>query len=157
LSKTFIARITAQDEHLRYLEACARIRGISVQALVRSVIGVVTRDQLVVGILDDDGKHVRRPEDNNLNRGNVPVDNLFDAVHSIKDTTDLPLVSKLREKAKREHVKSPSIVMRAPNAPQRKRAPNSLTFRRSKDNKSSAQLRAELEEAVRNTAAMSVE
>ena len=42
-----------------YLVACARIRNITVSALVRKLIQTIDRDQLVLAILDDDSQHQR--------------------------------------------------------------------------------------------------
>ena len=42
------------DSHIvRYLESCARIRGISTHALTRRVLSVIAEDHLVQNILDD--------------------------------------------------------------------------------------------------------
>ena len=42
------------DSHLvRYLDACARIRGISTRALTRRVLSAIAEDQPVENILDD--------------------------------------------------------------------------------------------------------
>lgn len=50
--------LSEDDE--RYLEACARIRGISVTRLFQRVLNLVAKDQLVLSILDDDSKRARR-------------------------------------------------------------------------------------------------
>lgn len=47
------------EESERYLEACARIRGISLTRLLQRVLKMVADDQMVLSILDDDSKLVR--------------------------------------------------------------------------------------------------
>lgn len=44
--------ITGSD--LEYLEACARIRDITARSLVRRLLTVIARDQMVACILDDE-------------------------------------------------------------------------------------------------------
>lgn len=44
-----------------YLIACARIRNVSVATLVRELIDVIARDQLVLATLDDEEKPRARP------------------------------------------------------------------------------------------------
>lgn len=39
-----------------YFEACARVRNISKTALMNKLVNVIGRDQLVLGVLDDDSK-----------------------------------------------------------------------------------------------------
>jgi hypothetical protein len=46
------------DEY-RYLMSCARIRGIRMQPFLRRLINVIAKEQLVLGILDDDSS--RKP------------------------------------------------------------------------------------------------
>lgn len=47
------------EESERYLEACARIRGISLTRLIQRVLKMVADEQLVLSVLDDDSKLVR--------------------------------------------------------------------------------------------------
>jgi hypothetical protein len=51
-------QITIHDlgESGEYLVRCARIRDITVVKLVRDLLDVIARDQLVLAILDDDGR-----------------------------------------------------------------------------------------------------
>lgn len=44
------------DEYEAYFDACARMRDISVTALMTKLLDVIGRDQLVLSILDDDSK-----------------------------------------------------------------------------------------------------
>lgn len=44
------------DEHDGYFDACARLRDISKTALLKRLLDVIGRDQLVLSILDDDSK-----------------------------------------------------------------------------------------------------
>lgn len=48
---------TAEGE---YLNACARIRNISLSALVRRLVRAAANDQMVSAILDDGGARTRR-------------------------------------------------------------------------------------------------
>lgn len=52
------ARLRFEDntEKGRYLLACARIRGISPQSLMKRLINVIAKDQLVASVLDDEGE-----------------------------------------------------------------------------------------------------
>lgn len=43
-------------EQIAYLDDCARRRGISVSALVKRLFKAICADQMVLSILDDDGK-----------------------------------------------------------------------------------------------------
>lgn len=43
-----------------YLASCARIRDVTLTALVTRLIEVIAQDQLVLSILDDDSKPVPR-------------------------------------------------------------------------------------------------
>lgn len=43
-----------------YLDACARIRGISMSAMIRRLLETIAHDRLVLSILDDDSKALRR-------------------------------------------------------------------------------------------------
>lgn len=52
--KQRIFAISLSQGEEAYLDACARIRGITVASLVRRLITVVASDQLVAGVLDDD-------------------------------------------------------------------------------------------------------
>ena len=47
----------AQSE---YLSACARIRDITVSALMRRLVDTICRDQLVLSILDDDSMQTKQ-------------------------------------------------------------------------------------------------
>lgn len=47
-------------EHGQYIIACARIRNMTVTHLVRELVDVIARDQLVLAVLDDDSKPERR-------------------------------------------------------------------------------------------------
>ena len=47
------------DEY-RYLMTCARIRGIRMQPFLRRLIETIAREQLVLGILDDDSSRKLR-------------------------------------------------------------------------------------------------
>jgi hypothetical protein len=40
----------------RYLLACARVRGLAVTSLVSRLLSAITRDELVLAILDDDSQ-----------------------------------------------------------------------------------------------------
>jgi hypothetical protein len=40
----------------RYLLACARIRGVSIATLVSRLMSVISQDQLVLAILDDESQ-----------------------------------------------------------------------------------------------------
>ncbi len=51
---------TLTPEQLAYLVKCARIRNISVNGLVRRLMDVIARDELVMSILDDAGQCVDR-------------------------------------------------------------------------------------------------
>lgn len=54
-----------EDEGGHYMVACARIRDITLTELVRRLLRVVSEDQLVLAILDDDSKR----EHNRYQRG----------------------------------------------------------------------------------------
>jgi hypothetical protein len=41
------------DEELAYIDSCARIRDITVSALINRIVRTTARDQLVAGLLDD--------------------------------------------------------------------------------------------------------
>lgn len=47
------------EESERYLEACARIRGISLTRLLQRLLKTIADDQMVLGVLDDDSKLIR--------------------------------------------------------------------------------------------------
>lgn len=49
------------QEHLDYFESCARIRDISVTALLNRVLKTVADDQLVLAILDDESARNKQP------------------------------------------------------------------------------------------------
>lgn len=53
--RLFVA-IDLDDEAEGYIERCARIRQISRKRLLQRVINTVSRDQLVLSILDDDSQ-----------------------------------------------------------------------------------------------------
>ncbi len=46
-------------EQLAYLVKCARIRDVSVNGLVRRLMDVISRDELVMSILDDGGAKMK--------------------------------------------------------------------------------------------------
>lgn len=52
--------IDEETEFGRYYLACARIRDISMSALVKRLIEAIAEDQLVTAILDDDSSKQRR-------------------------------------------------------------------------------------------------
>lgn len=47
------------EESERYLEACARIRGISLTRLLQRLLKTIADDQMVLSVLDDDSKLTR--------------------------------------------------------------------------------------------------
>ncbi|MCU1293069.1 MAG: hypothetical protein JWP08_1919 [Bryobacterales bacterium] len=52
---------TLPDEDLRYFEACARIRDIDKSAFFSILLSAIAKDQMVLGIMDDDSKSSRKP------------------------------------------------------------------------------------------------
>lgn len=44
----------------RYLQACARIRNVSVRTLIRRLLEEITKSQMVEAILDDNGETMKR-------------------------------------------------------------------------------------------------
>jgi hypothetical protein len=46
-----------ENERGAYIVRCARIRNITVTALLRELVDTIIDDELVLAILDDDGKH----------------------------------------------------------------------------------------------------
>lgn len=48
------------DATREYVETCARIRNISVTSLLQRLLGVITDEQMIAAILDDDGARTRR-------------------------------------------------------------------------------------------------
>jgi hypothetical protein len=48
--------IPDDSEEMRYFLACARLRGITATSLLRRLLTVVTKDQLIPSILDDEGE-----------------------------------------------------------------------------------------------------
>lgn len=170
----FIARIRMSDEHMRYLESCARIRSVSVQGLIRRLLLIVARDRLVEGIAD--GDDLRKIDDGISTRERAPTDRLFDAlprkskyiVTGIEGMTDevkrrSPRHDTIAPKKGRPPArKSPSI---APSVPARRtggsvpitRVGKSVRTLARQPQKTKGELRRELEEAVRNTAAMPID
>lgn len=51
------------DEAERYLTACARIRGISQTRLIQRLFNVICSEQMVLAVLDDDSKRIRKLPD----------------------------------------------------------------------------------------------
>jgi len=47
--------LTEDAPDTEYLRACARIRNISLSALVRRLVDTIADDQMVASVLDDDG------------------------------------------------------------------------------------------------------
>lgn len=60
--------IVFASEQNQYLTACARIRDICVTALIRRLVEVICRDQMVAAILDDGGTPSRRPSEHAYRR-----------------------------------------------------------------------------------------
>jgi hypothetical protein len=56
-------RVAECSEALNYLEASARIRGVSVSKLLQVLVNNITRDQLVLAVLDD-AEDLKRISDN---------------------------------------------------------------------------------------------
>jgi hypothetical protein len=56
--QVFIRKIA--DEHGPYFNACARLRNMSIAALLGRLVDIIGRDQLVLSILDDDSKPDRQ-------------------------------------------------------------------------------------------------
>lgn len=50
-------RINPDEEAGEYMISCARIRNMTVTAMVREIVEKVAQDQLVLAVLDDDGRH----------------------------------------------------------------------------------------------------
>jgi hypothetical protein len=45
--------IEISDPHFEYLDACARIRGVTMSGLVGRLLHTIAEDQLVLSVLDD--------------------------------------------------------------------------------------------------------
>ena len=56
--KKFLLAFVMPEEVANYVEACARIRGISVPRLLRRIVTAACQDRLIESILDDDGAKV---------------------------------------------------------------------------------------------------
>ena len=56
-----ICEIRTDTNEGRYLVSCARIRDVTVSHLVKKVIEVTTRDQLIEAVLDDDSRRDTGP------------------------------------------------------------------------------------------------
>jgi hypothetical protein len=50
-----------ENERGAYVVRCAKIRDMTVTALVRELVDTIINDELVLAILDDDGKHKHGP------------------------------------------------------------------------------------------------
>lgn len=50
--------IGLSDAERRYLESCARVRGLSTVELLRRIVRVVLDDQMILSVLDDDAARV---------------------------------------------------------------------------------------------------
>lgn len=50
--------IQTSDEEHRYLDSCARVRGLSAIELMRRIVRTVLSEQLVLSVLDDDAERV---------------------------------------------------------------------------------------------------
>jgi hypothetical protein len=48
--------VSPETSQGQYLIACARIRNVTVTALVHQLIDAIAQDQLVLAVLDDDGQ-----------------------------------------------------------------------------------------------------
>lgn len=48
--------VTISDEHEPYFDSCARMRDLSLTGLLQRLVDTIGKDQLVLGILDDDSK-----------------------------------------------------------------------------------------------------
>lgn len=144
--KTIITRIDFKElDQINYMEACARIRGVSVQALMRSLMFIISRDHLVAGILDDE--KMKRGEDGNFNTGHKPEDKLFDALKREAAPKTQPYEPKERSP------RAPTRLNRSPTL-----KPNRETFSYGKPRAiTKRELEEELAQAVRNTAALEVE
>lgn len=75
-----LTKVTIKDEHVPYLEASARLRGVSVTALTSMIMYHVLNDQMILNIMDDDSKPASKPKGSGNHHGAPPADNLFDAV-----------------------------------------------------------------------------
>lgn len=136
-----VNRIRISDADHHYLASCARLRGVSVQGLVRGMLRIIARDQLVTSIVDEEvlrevadkrkGVGAGRPP---MSENNVPPkDELFDSVKSVR----VPAIrTVVQARAQR------------PNA-------QTISFRKAAP-KTRDELRRELEQAAANTAALPV-
>ena len=48
------------EADIEYFDACARIRGISVNALCKRLMRAIAQDQMIASVLDDEGKRDRQ-------------------------------------------------------------------------------------------------
>jgi hypothetical protein len=56
----------------RYLIACARIRNCSMTSLGKRLLEAIAKDQMVLSILDDDSKPVRRKREHKFSVLRLP-------------------------------------------------------------------------------------
>lgn len=161
----FITRLKFETHHMHYLESCARLRGISVQGLVRRIMLIVAQDQLVLSIAD--GDDLKKIDDGSDVRDRAPSDKLFDAVtkpkskprstvRDIEDVTDAPTISADKTDTEVTKKHASTIRCRQGGSVPMVRDYRTLTSRKVPQ-KTKSELRAELAEAVANTAAMPVE
>lgn len=64
-------QVELEDEQLRYLQSCARIRKISTRRLVTRLLRVIASDQLVLSVLDDDSKSDKPTPDARYHRAKL--------------------------------------------------------------------------------------
>jgi hypothetical protein len=57
-------------EQSAYFSACARARNVSVSALMKRIVDAITKDDLVLSILDDNNCEAKRPGERSYRHGN---------------------------------------------------------------------------------------